>query len=227
MRKVYKAKPQFVRNTSGFPIFDLDTPKDPNGKSTVRSESKPFGFDIVFAGAGDEMGGGLEIGGGTPFFFDFDDPTQLVDAPVGHKRVRVDWQFNDRIYIKEGTVYYYNMPKGAYVDMYIVCPAGGYPYGYRVHGRPQERNQEVLFNVTGAEEVIVSHWINRNRMEGTVPMGDEFNTESAGEQAPPPYFIWRAEVTVPELANEAWKECHGHWTLEIYRPSSIYFPDPT
>lgn len=225
-RKVYKAVPAYKKDDEGNLIVTADTPKDQGGKWTVRADSKAFGFDIVFTGAGDEMSGGLEIGGGVPFTFDFADASQIVTSgvPSGYRRVRVDWQFNDRVYIKEGTIYFFNMPKGSYIDMSIVCPPG-YPYGYRVHGRPSDRDREVLFDTAGAEEVTVQHWVIKNHLEGSCSMGDEFNTESAGEVAPPTYYIWRAEVTIPDIPN--WQECHGHWTLELYRPSSVYFPDPT
>lgn len=221
-RAVYKAQQPYATNSDGKLIVDAHTDKDITGKWIVRAESKIAGYEVVFAGSGDEIGGTMEIGGGPEFRFDFETDTQLVPAPEGFRRARIDWQFNDKVYIKEGTIYFFNMPKGSYVDMTLVCPVGC-SYGYRVHGRPESRSAEVLF-ATATEEVVVSHWINHNLMEGSAPMGDEFNTESAGEASPPTYLIWRAEITIPEISN--WRECHGHWTLELYRPSSVYFPEP-
>lgn len=220
MRKVYKAARPYNTDDSGNLKVAATTQTDPLGKWIVRSESKISGFDIVFTGAGDKMDGDMEIGGGTPFVFDFSDANQLVTAPVGFKRVRVDWQFNDSVYIKEGTIYFYNMPKGSYVNMLIVCPAG-YPYGYKVHGRPVEDYDKLQYAVA-TEDTVVNRWVLNYRMEGSCPMGDEFNTESAADSSAPLHYIWRAEITIPEITN--WEECHGHWSIELYRPSSVYFP---
>jgi len=223
MRKVYKAAKPYSTDDQGNLVVSANTQKDILGKWVVRSESRISGFDVIFTGAGDQMSGDMEIGGGTEFVFDFSDASQLIDAPAGYKRARIDWQFNDSIFIKEGTIYFYNMPKGSYIDMYIVCPQG-YPYAYKVHGRPEEDYAKMEYANATDGEVVIQHWVLKNHLEGNCPMGDEFNTESAADTAPPTHYVWRAEITVPEVTN--WEESHGHWTLELYRPSSVYFADP-
>jgi len=50
-------------------------------------------------------------------------------------------------------------------------------------------------------------------------MGDELNTEAAPDLPAYPYFIWRAEMTVPEV--EGYEDFHGHFTLEAYRSRSV------
>lgn len=221
-RKVYKAE-RFKKDEKGNLLTKVDTIRDKEGKQVVRADSKLLGCEVLFTGAGDNLSGDMEIGAGTDFRFDFSDANQLVTAPAGFHRTRTDWHFNDQVYIKEGTFFFFNMPKGSYVDMYIVCPQG-YPYQYKVHGRPLEEYQDMVTVMSATEETIVSHWIVKNWIEGNAPMGTPFNTESAGEAAPPTYFIWRAEATVPDVTG--WEDAHGHWFLEMYRPSTVYFPAP-
>ena len=56
-------------------------------------------------------------------------------------------------------------------------------------------------------------------IEGSAPMGDELNTESAAERPVYPFHSMEAEITVPDVTNIS--ELHGHWTLEIYRPKTV------
>ena len=104
---------------------------DELGRWVVRSDSRKTDWDTVFQGAGDDMVTG-EIGGGVPFRFDCeaeaDDIRWRTDdsIPTGYKRQRIDFTFNDWVFVKEGTLYFYNMPKGAYVNMWIVAPPNAF-----------------------------------------------------------------------------------------------------
>lgn len=192
-------------------------PTDEFGREVVRSDSRRADWDVVFQGAGDDMTTG-RIGAGIPFLFDFSSAENFVTAPTGYKRKRIDWTFANHIYVKEGTFYFYNMPKGSYIDMYLVAPPTSY---YPTKTLDDKQNVVRSYAQAGAIAVPFMHWVVTYHMEGSCPMGDELNTESAAEHTTPPGTIFRAEITVPEVTN--WEQSHGHWSLEIYRTSY----DPT
>jgi hypothetical protein len=196
------------------------TEVDELGRWVVRSDSRKNGWDTVFQGSGDDMVGG-KIGGGTPFRFDFeapaDDPRwrtpeQDPSIPEGYKRQRLDWYFNDWTYVKEGTIYFYNIPKGSFINMWIVAPAGA-PFTRK--RLDQYQNLERVNYIHEDSEVPFVHWVVNYPVEGTCPMGDELNTESAAETPAYPGLIWRAEFTIPEVQD--WEQAHGHYSLELYR----------
>jgi hypothetical protein len=196
------------------------TEVDDLGRWVVRSDSRKNGWDTVFQGAGDDMQIG-KIGAGTPFRFDFEadssDPRWLTTEqdptiPAGFARQRVDWMFCDWIFIKEGTMYYYNIPKGSTVNMWIVAPPGGFFTRKRIDN---QLNLTQTNYPSGDQEVKFLNWVINYPLEGTVPMGDELNTESASEKPAYPGILFRAEFTVP--MTEGWEKAHGHWSLEIYR----------
>jgi hypothetical protein len=196
------------------------TEVDELGRWVVRSDSRKNGWDTVFQGAGDNMQTGV-IGDGVPLRFDFEaaaedsrwltseqDPT----IPAGYKRQRIDWHFSDWVYVKEGTLYFYNMPKGSFANMWIVAPPNAFFTRKKLDAH---QNLERITYPSGDVEVPFVHWVANYPMEGTCPMGDELNTESAAETPAYPGIIWRAEFSVPEIEN--WEQAHGHWSLELYR----------
>lgn len=192
--------------------------EDSRGRWVIKTESRRRDWETIFAGIGDDLQGETE-GRGTPFLFDFSVPvedTRWITAPAGYKRQQINWQFLDPVNIKEGTIYFYDIPKGSYYDFYIVCPAGGYYYKKTY----DPSTYEVIKTPTLAtEDTIFTRWVCNYYMEGSAPMGDELNTEAAAEYSIPSYFIWRAEYTIPEVTD--WELAHGHWTLELYKPRSV------
>lgn len=220
-RTVYKPE-QFAKDENGNLKVAGDTKVDRDGRWIVRADSRRVGYDLYFTGAGDRFDT-MEIGGGTQFRFDFNNPTDypLVTegVPTGYKRIRVDWQFNDSLYLKEGTLFNYNAPMGSYVDLKFVCPAG-YPYERKIYGTDVTDNINIAY---ATEDTVAAVMVMKYFIEGSVPMGDELNTEACTDTAIPSYMIWRFEITIPEVTG--WQDCHGHWSLEIYRPCSVYFAD--
>ena len=62
-----------------------------------------------------------------PLLVSVEDNFPMTKAGV-HNLKNISEAFGcDLIYMKEGTMYYYNAPKGSYMDMYLAAPAG-YPY---------------------------------------------------------------------------------------------------
>lgn len=193
---------------------------DELGRWVVRSDSRKTDWDTVFQGAGDNMMTG-QIGGGVPFRFDCeadesdprwrsteDDPT----IPEGYVRQRIDWNFSDWVFIKEGTLYFYNIPKGSTCNMWIVAPPNAFFSRKKLDSR---LNMIKTTYPSGDVEVPFMHWVVQYPIEGTAPMGDELNTESAAENPAYPGLIFRAEFTVPKTEN--WEQAHGHFSLELYR----------
>lgn len=191
---------------------------DELGRWVVRADSRKNSWDVVFQGAGDDMVN-QRSGGGVPFMFDFsappEDPRWMnEEAPAGYKMQVIDWQFCDWMYIKEGTIYYYNIPKGSYINFQVLAPPG------TVHIKKSVADDlsiDRTYLVDSVNWINMLHWVIDYRMEGSAPMGDELNTESAAERPSPSYFVWRATICVPEVAG--WENAHGHWSLEVYRES--------
>ena len=192
---------------------------DPLGRWVVRQDSKKKGHEIIFTGRGDSISP-KGYHNGTWFKWDFSAPDsdpRWVQTSEGWKKQKVVWQFLDGVLLKEGTFYPFNMPKGSYLNFYIVFQAG-MPF----YKKTIDENYDVVRTPTIAEEdTIVSRWVIDYPLEGSASMGDELNTESAQETPTPNDALWVCEIVVPEI--EGWQDAHGHWTLEIYRHSAIYW----
>src|SRR3990172_12703936 len=96
-----------------------------DGKQVVISSSRPKNTETCFTTCGDDVVTPL-IGEGKRMAWDFSNTDDDISAPSGFKRKRLVVRFVDSIWIKQGTLYYFNTMKGSYGDMYIVCPAGQY-----------------------------------------------------------------------------------------------------
>ncbi|MEM3452032.1 MAG: hypothetical protein QW835_00195 [Candidatus Hadarchaeum sp.] len=191
-------------------------PISPDGKEIVRPDTRPVGTTTYFTCVGDDQ----KVGDGKPLFWDFSTSDDLIagtEAPPGHhnyippgfKRKRVVFHFSEPIYLKDGTIYFFNAKRGSYLDMYVVCPAGQF-YLSR-NGAP----------VLASVDTPVVRYVCHHMFYGDCPMGDELNAEGAQiEPVPPNYRIW-ADVTVPESDNDSF----GFGSLELYRSRTYLLPD--
>lgn len=173
------------------------TPLSDDGKTVVRAESRPLDTTTYFTMAGDSD---TEIGEGKSFFWDFGNEEDIISAPVGYKCKRIEFNFLDPVYIKEGALYFHNAVKGSYLHVCIVCPAG--QYYYKNDGTP----------ALASEDTIVSRYVNHHFFQGTWEGGDELNTESCSGQIPSTYKFW-IEIYVPDTDSES----NGYISLEFYR----------
>lgn len=178
-------------------------PLSKDGKEIIRAESKPLGYTTVFAGQGDSD---TEIGKGKILSWDFSNNDDLVSMPLGSdlKRKRIECKFMDSVYVKEGTLYFHNAPKGCYLDFYIVCPNGQY----------YKDNNGNIHQAT--EDTIVTHYVIYHLLQGTVPMGDELNTESCSDEIPNNYKLW-LEITTLDSDNQS----NGNAEIEVYRKRTV------
>ena len=182
-----------------------------DGRLIIRAESRPAESTSYFSMRGD---GDTGIGDGAILHWDFSNSDDIVtdslstSIPTGHKRKRIKLVFNDEIWIKEGTLYVDSAPHGLYVDMWVVCPEGGW-YLDR-SGGPHLATQPVM----------IFHYVNHHRMFGSCSMGDELNTEAANENAiPSGYEVWVEITTLDSDANSK-----GNGELELYRMRSCLLP---
>lgn len=174
-------------------------PKTEDGKIFVRAESRPLETTTCFTGIGDSIDG---IGDGQTFSWDFsNNDDEITPSGVDYRRKRIEFKFLDSVWMKEGTLYFYNMPKGSYADVYIVCPTGAY----------YKDNNGNIHQAT--EDTIIAHYVMHHPMEGTVAMGDELNTECCSNEIPTYYKFW-IDITIPD---ESGTTAHGNFEIELYR----------
>lgn len=176
---------------------------DSEGKEFQRAESRPLDCTTYFTTKGDSVNA---IGEGAILAWDFGNQDNEIIQESGSliRRKRIEFKFLDTIYIKEGTMYFHNTLKGSYLDLYVVCPQNNYYYDN--NGIPK----------LATEDKIISHYIINQFLQGSCPMGNEFNTESCSGGIPVNYKFW-LEVTVPAEDEES----NGYVTLEIYRKRTV------
>lgn len=182
-------------------------PQDSEGKMFVRAESRPLDCTTYFTTAGDKTDAPQAIGEGNRLEWDAadEDYVWVEDTANGVKRYTVDIQFIDPIWIKEGSVYWSDSMKDCYLDMYIVCPPGGY---FIYLGQVKQ-------NTTG-QDLIIEHYVNKHPIQGSWVGGDEMNTETCS-QAMPTYLKIRMVMTVP-IADVT---SHGYVELETFRQRTV------
>lgn len=199
------------------------TQSDLLGRWIVRVDSRRENWDTIFTGAGDDLQT-MTTAGGVPFLFDFSAPvddSRWVSNPLtGYRQQSIKWNFFDPVYIKEGTLYYFDMPKGSYVDFYIGVTEG---HAYDVKFIDENLNVRRDIRICSVPYLRFAQWVSHYHVESSAPMGDELNTESAAEVPIYPFHIFECVVTVPETPG--WENAHGHWGIELYRPRTLFFSE--
>ena len=193
---------------SGDPVLEASAPTDADGKPIIRSDSRPLNTETYFTTAGDDQ----ELGDGKDSYFDFSNGDDIIDStsvvPVGYKLKRMKLSFADPIYLKEGTIYFFNASKKSYAQLLIVCPTGQYYYDRSLNSQQ------------ASEDTPLIRYVNKHYFAGDCPMGDELNTEGCAINAlPPNYELW-VDMFVPEDNTT----CYGWVSLEMYRLRSVLLP---
>ncbi|HED06348.1 MAG TPA: hypothetical protein ENI61_06665 [Ignavibacteria bacterium] len=182
--------------TANVPIVPIDE----DGKSYVRAESRPLDMTTYFTMAGDKIGTPQDIGEGSEIKWDFSNAVNDITPPSGFKKKRIEFQFIDGIRLKEGTMYFYNSPEGAYLDLQVVCPAGQYYL--------DNNDSPILASV----DTVIDRFVNKYFISGNCPMGDELNTEAASAEIPSTYKFWLDVTTInTDIVS------YGHVSVEVYR----------
>jgi len=182
--------------------------RNPDGTPQVISSSRPRGTSTVFTMTGDSP---TVIGAGDDTMWDFSNSDDIVTdsltttIPANYKRKRKKISFLDPVWIKEGAIYFFDAPKGCYIDFWVVCPSGEY---YKKNdGTP----------VLASQDTPIAHYVIHHHIAGEAPMGDELNAEAATfDPIPTNYELW-LEITTPDTDESS----YGHVSVEMYRERSV------
>jgi len=209
----------------GNDIIDENShPETPDGVPIVRADSRPLDKEVYFTMCGDSTG----IGDGVEFSWDFsNNDDEFIDpiwVPSGFKAKKLTATFNCPIWMKDGTMYFFDAPWGQYISMFVGIPAGNY-YPNPAGNIPAS----ALGLTTGGmysyatEDTPYSSYVMRHRMYGTCPMGDELNAEGASLYPIPVGWHVCGVIVTPESDNIS----KGYASLEMYRCHTVLLPGQT
>jgi hypothetical protein len=208
-------------------IFTDDAaPRMDDGRPIVRADTRPLGTNTYFTTCGDGSGG---IGDGVEARWDFSNDDNITYDPTivpsGLKAKILDLQFNDPIYIKEGTVYFFDAPWESFLTMEIVVASGSYypnPYG-SIPAAALGLSGNKMYAQASDGDVVYTRYVNKHFMCGSCPMGDELNTE--GCQIDPLPVGWKMRMTIFTLDTD--DASKGFAEIEVYRARTCILPgDP-
>ena len=194
-----------------------------DGRPIVRADTRPLDCQTYFTMAGDTASG---IGGGTVLKWDFSNDDDIVEfvTPPGYKTKAVTLTFLDPIYLKDGSLYFFDSPWGAYVDMHVVVPAGNY-YPNDTGSIPASALSlpGTQMYSYASEDTIFLTYVNKHHMYGDCPMGDEMNAEGAAVEAVPVGWYMTGHITTVSGDNTS----KGFASFECYRCRTIILEGDT
>jgi hypothetical protein len=136
----------------------------------------------------------------------------------------MDMAFTGLVYIKDGTMYFFDAPWGCYCDMYITIPAGNY------YPNPAGSIPAAALGLSGSQmyayaskDVIYTSYLRHHMMYGSCPMGDELNAEGAAIDGLPIGWYITGIIFTPTSDNVS----KGYASLEMYRFKTILLPGET
>jgi len=216
--------PSVVANHQGNAPIEESAPTTSDGVPIVRADSRPLNTEMYFTMCGDSTG----IGDGQMFVWDFsNDDDEYNDpnfVPPGYKAKKISVIFNCPVWLKDGTMYFFDAPWGQHISMFVGIPAGNY-YPNPAGSIPAS----ALGLTTGgmyaytSEDIPYQSYVMRHMMYGSCPMGDELNAEGAA-LAPIP-IGWKvcAVIVTPESDTTS----KGYGSLEMYRCHTMLLPGQT
>jgi hypothetical protein len=156
--------------------------------------------------------------------YDPDNTENGPEIPDGYKAKRIDISFTDPVYIKDGTLYFFDAPWGKYCSMYIVVPAGNY-YPNSAGSIPAS-----MLGLPGSQmyayaskDVFYTCYVCTHNMHGDCPMGDELNAEGAAVDSLPVGWYITGIIFTPDDDNTS----KGFGSFEMYRGRTILLPGET
>jgi len=213
-----------VQNHQGNAPLESSSPETPDGVPIVRSDSRPLGTEVYFTMCGDSTG----FGDGAEFSWDFsNDDDEFVNplwVPSGFKAKKITAKFNCPVWMKDGTMYFYDAPWGQNISMFVGVPAGNY-YPNPAGMIPASN----LGLTTGGmysyaeEDTPYSSYVMKHRMYGNCSMGDELNAEGAALYPIPVGWHICGLIITPESDNIS----KGYASLEMYRCHTMLLPGQT
>jgi len=215
--------PAIVAAHQGNDIIEQDTPRTPDGVPIVRSDSRPLNTETYFTMCGDSTG----IGDGQILMWDFSNDDDLYDGPEvpnGFKAKHISIKFNCPAYLKDGTMYFYDVPWGCYISMFVGIPAGNYypnPAG-SIPGSALGLTTGGMYSYADVDTPYQSY-VMKHHMFGSCPMGDELNAEGAALYPVPVGWKVCGLIVTPDSDNVS----KGFGSLEMYRCHTMLLPGQT
>jgi len=216
--------PAIIDAHDGEPIPEQEPPTMEDGRPLVRADTRPLTCETYFTSAGDDAG----IGDGTHLQWDFSDSTSDIytgsEVPSGMKAKEIIMTFNCPVYLKDGALYFFDVPWNCYLEMDIVVPAGNY-YPNPAGGIPASALGLGGTDMYGyaAVDTPYQKYVNRHHIYGSCPMGDELNAEGAAINPVPIGWYLRGLIVTPESDNVS----KGFGSLEMYRCHTMILPGQT
>lgn len=216
--------PAIIAAHQGNEIIIPPPPCTPDGVPIVRSDSRPLHTETYFTMCGDSTG----IGDGKVLMWDFSNDDDLYEdpnfVPPGFKAKKLTIKFTCPVYLKDGTIYFFDAPWGSHISMFVGIPAGSY-YPNSAGSIPAS----ALGLTTGgmyeytAVDIPYQVYVMRHMMYGNCPMGDELNAEGAALYPVPIGWNVCGLVITPESDNIS----KGFGSIELYRCHTMLLPGET
>ena len=207
----------------GEPPAAVSPPTMDDGRPIVRADTRPLTTETYFTMAGDTVSG---VGDGSAMRWSMDDDGDWEDMGDGYMRKTFEVDFNNEVFLKDGTIYFFNAPWGSFADFYITVPAGNYypnPYGAipaSALGLPGDDMYAYAYS-----DVFYQCYVNRHYMYGSCPMGDELNAEGAAVNGLPTDWKITGHIHAPATASGTGFK--GFASIECYRERTVVLPgDP-
>ena len=212
-----------VDNHSGEVLVAPVPPTMDDGRPIVRADTRPLDTATYFTCASDTTSG---IGDGVPLRWDFNPDSEYTtisgpytlscgcEIPEGFNAQVIDLVFLDPIYLKDGAVYFFDTPWGAYCNMTIVVPVGN--YYPNEHGSIPASALGLSGNGMysyAATDTPYYRYVNMHYMYGSCPMGDELNAEGCMVDALPAGWRIRGVIVTPNSDTVS----KGFASYEMYR----------
>jgi hypothetical protein len=205
-------------------IWYESEPHMSDGRPIVRSDTRPLNTQTYWTGTGDSS---TNIGDGVSLKWDFSNDDDLYtgsEIPSGFKAKEMKIKFLCPVYLKDGTIYFFDASWDSYLQMDIMAPSGSYypnPAGV-IPASALGLNENRMYALA-SEDTPVQRYVNKQFMYRSCPMGDELNAEGASVEAVPVGWYIRGLVVVPESDVTS----KGYASLEMYRCHSVVLPGET
>ena len=208
----------------GKPLPFDEAPKMDDGRPVVRADTRPLETQTYFTMGGDSTS---IIGDGIQLIWDFsndDDSYDGPEVPSGYKAKQILCSFCCPVYLKDGSIYFFNAPWGQYMNMDIIVPHGSY------YPHPDGSIPASALGLPGtktytqaSENVVFQTYVQKHRVYGDCPMGDELNAEGAAVDPLPVGWYLRGLIMTPDSDVLS----KGFASMEMYRCHTVLLPGQT
>jgi len=202
--------------------YEPVTPHMDDGRPIVRADTRPLGTMTLFTTTGDDE----HIGDGKSLRWDFSNDDDLYtgdEVPDGYKAKQILLTFNCPVYLKDGSVYFFDAPWGSYLDMDILVPSGGYydnPEGQIPASALGLSGDTMYAQAPSGSNVVYQKYVNKHYVYKDCPMGDELNAEGCAITPVPVGWFVRGLILTPSGDSIS----KGYASLEMYRCHTVFLP---